>query len=435
MNRKRQKKAAPKPSKWNRLDNAAKIFPPTSNKRDTKVFRFACELKSPVEPRLLQQALDETMIRFPYYSSILKKGLFWYYLEETDLKPVVKEENMPPSSPIYDKNIRRLLFEVTYFKNRINLEIYHSLSDGTGALRFLQVLVYRYLLLRFPEGMKDVPPFTYDASMTQKADDSFQKYYQKNKKHIKEKSRNAYHIRGAKVPDNRNQLIEAVVPVREVVTKAHEYGATLTTFLIAALMCSVADIMTLREKKKPVVVTVPVNLRKYFPSVSARNFFSVFEVQYDFKNQSPAFKDVVLYVTDYFKRELTAERMGIRMNKLAALEHNLAARVVPRPIKDFCLWVANWFSNKKITAAFSNIGVVDMPEEMQTYIRMFDVFVNTGRLQVCMCSYGENLTMTFTSAFESTEVQKNFFRILTGMGISATIITPPTEENRGEEKE
>ena len=64
------------PAKWNRLDNAAKIFPPTSTKRDTKVFRFACELTEPVEEPLLQQALDQTLELFPFYRSILKKGLF-----------------------------------------------------------------------------------------------------------------------------------------------------------------------------------------------------------------------------------------------------------------------------------------------------------------------------------------------------------------------
>ena len=35
---------------WSRLDNAAKIFPPTSSARDTKVFRLACTLTQPVEP-------------------------------------------------------------------------------------------------------------------------------------------------------------------------------------------------------------------------------------------------------------------------------------------------------------------------------------------------------------------------------------------------
>ena len=71
-----------KDRQWSRLDNAAKIFPSTSGKRDTKVFRFACELVRPVEEAILQQALDRTLEEFPGFLCVLKHGLFWYYLEE-----------------------------------------------------------------------------------------------------------------------------------------------------------------------------------------------------------------------------------------------------------------------------------------------------------------------------------------------------------------
>ena len=72
---------------WTRLDNAAKIFPPTSNKQDTKVFRFACQLNEWVEQNILQQATEKTLETFPIFRSVLKHGLFWYYLEKTELVP------------------------------------------------------------------------------------------------------------------------------------------------------------------------------------------------------------------------------------------------------------------------------------------------------------------------------------------------------------
>lgn len=89
---------------WSRLDNAAKIFPPTSTKRDTKVFRFVCELTEPVDSGILQSALEETIQEFPLYRSILKKGLFWYYLEESNLRPQVEKESLPACSPIYNQD-------------------------------------------------------------------------------------------------------------------------------------------------------------------------------------------------------------------------------------------------------------------------------------------------------------------------------------------
>ncbi|WFA08998.1 hypothetical protein [Tissierella sp. Yu-01] len=41
--------------KWKKLDNASKIFPATSNNKDTKVFRLACELYDEVDPIVLQK--------------------------------------------------------------------------------------------------------------------------------------------------------------------------------------------------------------------------------------------------------------------------------------------------------------------------------------------------------------------------------------------
>ena len=159
---------------WSRLDNAAKIFPSTSTSRDSKVFRFACQLKEEIEPEILQHALDRTMAQFPFYRSILKKGLFWYYFEDSAQHPVVEAESTPLCAPLYNGDAKNLLFRVMYYQERISLEVYHALSDGTGALNFLQVLIYYYLLEKHGEELGETPPaLDYDASKNQKQDDSF----------------------------------------------------------------------------------------------------------------------------------------------------------------------------------------------------------------------------------------------------------------------
>ena len=136
---------------WWRLDNAAKIFPSTSSAHDSKVFRFFCELEEPVEPEALQSALDRTMERFPIYRCVLRRGWFWYYLEDSPLPAVIRPEELLPCFPIYPSPRRSLLFRVLYYRRRISLEVYHVLSDGAGALDFLRDLVYDYLLIRHPE--------------------------------------------------------------------------------------------------------------------------------------------------------------------------------------------------------------------------------------------------------------------------------------------
>ena len=87
--------------KWYRLDNAATIVPATARGSDTRVFRVTCELTEDVDGEYLQDALDEAMMEFPYFKVVLRKGFFWYYLDSTDMRPKVTEEDLPACSPLY----------------------------------------------------------------------------------------------------------------------------------------------------------------------------------------------------------------------------------------------------------------------------------------------------------------------------------------------
>ena len=89
-------------SNWRKLDNAALAFPLVTGKNDTRVFRFYCELKENVKPELLQAALEKTMEKYPLFQMVLRKGLFWFYLEHRDIRPIVKEEKKPPCSRLKD---------------------------------------------------------------------------------------------------------------------------------------------------------------------------------------------------------------------------------------------------------------------------------------------------------------------------------------------
>lgn len=422
---------------WNRLDNAAKIFPSNSTKDDTKVFRFACELTEEVEPEILQKALDRTMEEFPFYSSVMKHGFFWYYLEESRLRPYVKEESAPPCSPIYHRDRKSLLFRVTYYHRRINLEVYHVLSDGTGALQFLRTLVHHYLLEKYPDSWNPAPVLDYDASAAQKKDDSFRKYYKSGKKQrtLKKQRSFASRIRAPRVPEGQMRIIEGVVPVTSVLEKAHEVGATMTVLLCSVLLVSIAKELPGRAKKRPVVLDVPVNLRNYFDSESARNFFNVINVSYDFSKGTGKWRDVIQKVSEDFQRELTQENIYRRMDSFASLEHNWLTRLIPLAIKDLGLKIAYDFNQAEATAALSNIGKIKMPSEYADKIRLFDVIVSTKRIQVCICSYQDNLTISFTSAFLGTDIQKHFFRTLAEMGIPVEVTANRLDDwDRGEKR-
>lgn len=415
-----------KPKQWSRLDNAAKLFASTVNKADAKVFRFGCELTQEVDPSCLQRALDRTVLSFPLYRCVMKKGLFWYYFEESNLRPVIAAETQRPCSALFDKNEKGLLFRVSFYKQRINLEVFHALSDGTGALEFLRLLVYNYLSDKL--ALERVPPLQYDASRSQRMDDSFAKYYRRQPRARSSHVR-AHQLRGPRLAEHRLRILEGSFSTSATLRLAKEYGATIGVLFTAVLLCSINQELAVRDRRRPVVITVPVNLRKYFPSASARNFFNTIMVPYLFQSPQAPLRTVVASVSESFRRQLEAEQVERRMNAFGAIERNVFARATPLTLKDVFIRLGDRYANAACTAAFSNVGKVEMPDCFAPYIRLFNVCVSTNRLQLCLCSFGDRMTASFTSPLVSTDIQKNFFRFLTDHGIDVELCANPLDED------
>lgn len=403
-----------KVSKWYRLDNAAKIFPPSKNKYDSKIFRFTVSLVENVDKDILNVALTKTLQEYPIFRSVLKRGLFWYYLEESNIKPVVVEEHLRPCSK-FDTG---LLFQVTYYKKRINLEVNHALTDGTGTLMFLKTLVVNYLEEKYKINSKDA---INKASIKESSNDSFRKYYTGKIKKSITSSKIAYKIKDEKYVENRLKIIEGIVDVNSLLKLAKKYNVTLTVYLVSLLIKCIGESMELKARKKPIVVTVPVNLRNYYPSYTVRNFFNAVNISFKYNGEDIA--DIIKVVNEEFKRNLTKENVENKMNNMAKLEDIFILRLIPIFIKDLVLRYAYKFTENYATMTLSNIGIIDIPEVYQKYIDYFDVFISTSKIQLCMCSYLNKMLLTFTSQFVNSEIEKNFFRYLTAEGINVTINT------------
>ncbi len=413
---------------WLRLDNAAKIFPSTSSKRDTGVFRFSCELKETIDPILLQRALDATVKQFPHFLSVLRHGLFWYYLERSHRRPRVCLEHRPICGPLYLRSRRDLLFEVSYYKKRINLEVYHALTDGTGALQFLKTLVYHYLLAAHGQilALKEVE-LDYDPPLASRQEDSFRKYYRKGKGRVIPRLQGpAYHLRGEW--QNQYQLIQGIVSCRQALQLAKSYHTSLTIFLSAVLVRAIHLEMPQDRKHEPVVLTVPVNLRNYFPSETARNFFGNVRIGYCFQQENDPLEQIIPQLERALKEQLGAEQLGQKLGRLMALEKNPLLRLIPLPLKNLCLKTARTISDAGETAVISNVGQVRMPEALLPYIERMYIFSSARRLQVCVCSFQDELAVSFTSRLAATEVQRNFFQALVDFGLETEIVANQTGE-------
>jgi hypothetical protein len=414
---------------WTRLDNASKIFPATYDEKDSKVFRVACELTEVVHPKVLQRALDITMESFTLYRTVLRRGVFWYYLESSDLRPLVEIESKPVCAPIYYKDKKNLLFRVFYYHNRINLEVFHTLSDGTGALWFMQNMVHHYLIIKHKKAFQyQKPEIPNYVSLSEKMNDSFRRHFtgdhvfQYNMKNIKKiKNIKAYQIHGTRLEENRTLLIEGSMSAKAVLEEAHKYQSTLTIFIASIFIYAIYKDMTARGKKRPVTLTVPVNLRQFFESDTARNFFTTINVGSHFTKDNIEIEDIITSVKDGFKEGMRREQLANKLNKYIALEKNLMAKVIPLPLKDYALRIADRVIDREISGTISNIGRIEMPVEFDRYIKQFSFCTSARRPQITMCSYGDRLVISFTEPFRETEIQKIFFQFLSKKGIEIEI--------------
>lgn len=415
-----------KRSYWRKLDNAAKLFPATSNKKDTRVFRFYCIMKEDVREEILQQAVEKALEKYPLFLSVMRKGLFWHCLEKSNLKPVVTEEFKEPCSNLYVRDKKSLLFEVTYYKRRINFEVFHVLTDGTGATCFLKEIVKHYIVLAYGEA--DISLDKEHITIQDQESDSFRKYYSDLRREKKEKVK-AYQIKTLRKARGPLQVTEAVLSVKEVLAKAREYQVSMTVFLTAVFLCAIHREMPKRQEKHPVVLMVPVNLRNFFPSDSMLNFFGYIEPGYRFR-EGDTFEQVLAQVKTYFQEELTKERLSMRMNELIALEMNPILRVAPLELKNLGILAGAKMAASDVTAIFSNMSVVRMPEAYVPYIERFGVYTSTPKTELCMCSFEDKLSLGFTSRYDSMNIKRNFFQILSELGIHSKVEEPDYPEER-----
>lgn len=398
-------------SKWRKLDNAALAFPLVTGKNDTRVFRFYCQLKETVDGEVLQQALDQTMKKYPLFQAVLRKGLFWFYLERRDIHATVKQEKRPPCSSLYIPDKKSLLFQVSYHNNRMNFEVFHGLTDGTGAMNFLEELVQNYLILAHPE--TELPRVEHEEEITpgDQEEDSFSQYYSSEIPRNKEKKPAAVKLKGEKLVHSDMDITEVILNVKETLAKARSYGVSITILLTAMLLCSIQEEIPKNRQKKPVTLMIPVNLRNYFPSQSMGNFFGWIEVGYVFEEDT-SFEEVLASVKQQFQKQLQKDRIAMNMNGYVRIEKNPFVRAVPLEIKKFFLMAGANLGSRSITAVYSNIGIIRLPEEYKEYIERFGIFASTDSLQLCSCSYGEQLVLGFTSKIPDDSIQRNFMKML-----------------------
>ena len=144
-----------KKTKWRKLDDQAKIYSLSENINDTSIFRLSVVLTEIINPNILEIAIEKVLEKYKAYKVKMEGGFFWYYIDNNQKKVVVTEENDYPFQKINTPENNNYLFKITYFKNKINLELFHTLTDGNSGSMFFKEIIYRYLELRYPNKIRN----------------------------------------------------------------------------------------------------------------------------------------------------------------------------------------------------------------------------------------------------------------------------------------
>lgn len=414
----------PTPTRWHKLDNTANIFPVIASARVTSVFRLTAILRAPIEPEILQQALESVLPYFGAFNVRMRHGLFWNYLETNQATPHIELEDDTPCSYIDPVQTDRFLFRVLYYQNRVHLETFHVLTDGTGALRFLRAICYRYLMLKEPERFTAVQHETlFGTENAANVEDGYLKsYVPAQKKTFKEPA--AFHIRGERRISGGLGIVTALCSVAQLKAAAHQYHVPIGEYLTAVIMYAVyKEFMYAHGAKRPVNIYVPVNLRRIFESETATNFFSNITVTETMRG-GETFEDMIASVHEQFEEKCTKEALAGKLAFTARSETSAFIRLVPLPIKNGIMRVVYEHSNNGSTLAFSNLGPAGVEPLFAQDFEGFRFLLSCAPKEpskVTAISYGDTLALTVTNALEENALARGIVQQLTKEGIAVTL--------------
>lgn len=423
------KKTEAKTLSWVKLDNAAKIYPAVRRKNWSNVFRQSATLTEEIDKAALSSALAIVVKRFPTIAARLRKGAFWYYLQEIDTPPEIIDEYSYPLTFMSKKEMRKCAFRVIVYKNRIAVEFFHSLTDGTGALVFLKNLIAEYLEQKyaisvpFEDGIVDrrVNP------REEELEDCFLKVA--GDAPLSRKDTDAWHMSGEPESGGYLNLTCFKLPVSQVLDKAHEYNTTLTVFLSAVMMKALESLQyektPSRKKQKPVKLLIPVNLRNLYLGDTLRNFAMFTIPEIDPRQGEYTIDEIVKVIYHKMGAEVTPKHMSRVIAANVKDEKNILLRIVPLPIKNVVMKaVFDSVGERKSCLNLSNLGLVKLPDVMKQYVTRMDFILGVQAAAPYNCgvlSYGDTVYVNFIRNIRQPDLERHFYKVLKELGIEAVL--------------
>lgn len=392
---------------WRKLDNSAKAFS-LNEKNNNNIFRLSVILKEQIDPIILKTALTKTLNTYSYYKVRIKSGFFWNYLETNSKDPIIEKENQVPCKSVNFEKNNEYLFKITYFSDKINLDIFHVLTDGVGATKFLKEIIYNYLNLKY-----NLKTNKKQKNTIFNQDEYLKKVDKKLK--YKEKHKTAFLI-NEKSDLVNNKTYHYILDLEKFKKICKKNNVSITEYLTALYIYAIYKTIYDKNSNKDIVITIPIDLRKYYQVQSNSNFFTCMNIEGNvLNNKNITFKTILNQVHKEFKTKLTNENIPKYLARDVNLGTNIGIRLVPLFIKKLFMKYLSKIVNQSSTTTLSNIGAFKIDEKYKKYIDNIIVLTSTGKIEkikCTICSYENNLTITLNSNLINTKLENEFYYLL-----------------------
>ena len=415
--------------RWMRLDNAAKIYPAAKRRNWNNFFRISATLTEPIDTGVLASALDVTARRFPSIAVRLRRGVFWYYLEEIPKTPSIQPEKSCPLAHAPFHEVRQCAFRVLVYKNRVAVEFFHALTDGTGALVFVKTLLAEYLSEKYGLSVPAEKGVLgrLEEPAPEELEDSFAHYAGDVTASRAEST--AYHLSGTPERDGYKNLVTMMIPAEKLRACAKEHGVSVTELLCAAMMQAIGELQAEKvpnvRHRKPVKVLIPVNLRNLFPSRSLRNFASYITPEIDPRMGDCSFSELCSLVHHKMGLENNRRTMRAKFAANVASERSPILRVMPLFIKNIAMKaVFDAVGECKSCLCLSNLGRVELPEVMVPYVQRMDFIIGVQARAPHDCgvvTWGDTVYINCIRSIQEPELEYRFYRVLHRLGLPVKV--------------
>ncbi|MBN1778015.1 MAG: hypothetical protein JW811_07825 [Clostridiales bacterium] len=406
--------------RWFALDSAAKIYPFSMAHGRMAVFRLSVYLTEEVVPEILQMALTFTIKRFPSFATTVKKGFFWHYLDTAKRRYSLEKEASIPCRPLIIARSGSQSFRVIYYQNRVSVEFFHVLTDGFGGTVFLKTLIAEYLRLLGIEISQDSGTFDIDGVPSPREISNEFSLVPKTKNASGFVDKPAVQMSGRLSRYKPCRVLHFNMDADALKLAAKKHSATITSYLLALIFVAVKSATD--ETKGSINIQVPVNMRKFYPSDTLRNFSMYCGIRLPLREIADVqsiIKDISDQLTQKASRDAMSEMVTATRRIVSALRH------IPLIIKTPVIKLVNGLLSDRIfSSTLSNLGVVSLPSGLINHVVHMDAVMSPAVMNRTSCAIvtcGNTTTLSITKATADPSFEEKLYALLFADAVSPSV--------------